>query len=206
MDNSATTQGCPIENIWKPEDYFFWMAVSGTQPFITLDLGNNKIDSILVKAYSSYSYKTLKISTGDKAKGNKWKLLFQDDDMANKMQDGGKYDLTQYDIGKYLKLEFFEFAMQMFSLASIVLYGDSEFLTKEIKQVTIEDIQSMKFKDQDLVQRYIDQLQKDCIAEITRHAMAVSQCAQDTTKGPLSEEWMKLKTLEKEASTKMLYI
>jgi len=201
VDNSPTQQGMPIANIWKPEDHFFWMGQYGTDPYITLDTGNNKVESILVKAYPSYTYKTLKISTGDKPKSkNGWTLLVQDDEMTSKMTDGGTYDLTKYEVKKYIKLEFFEFGMQVFGLSSVKLYGPGEFLDHKESKLSMEDIKNMKFKDQDLVQKYIDQMQKDHIAVITQMAVQASQA-----KPVLGDQWMDLKRKYYDAQGKMLW-
>merc|ERR1712154_513583 len=160
VDSSPTQQGCPLENIWKKEDHFFWMGAYGSDPYLILDLGNNEneLESINIKAYASYIYTTLKISTSNKVKSKNWDILIEDDKMESKMQDGGTYDVSKMDVKKYIKLEFFELKMQMFALSQLKLFGNSEFLIKKEKKLTLEDIKNLGYKDEDIISKFRNEM------------------------------------------------
>eukprot|EP01083_Nonionella_stella_P071755 192927_1 len=191
VDHTASRQGTPIENVFAPEQNF-WMTqpnFGGAKPFLVLDTGNNAVEGILVKAASYIPYSTLRVFTSDKSTSSNWVLLFEDNEMQSKQIDGGTYDLTKYDIKKYIKLQFDGIAMPFFALERVRLYGKGAFLDKIEKKITIEDIKAMEWPDEDMIQKY----QQTLAAEQQQTGASVTMNAQLANAEPLTDEWIKLK-------------
>ena len=147
---------------WKPDGNYQWQNATDNGSFVILDPGNNDVNKILVRAKSKCIYKTLKVSTSDDSQSkDDWNELIKRNDMETKMEEGGIFDLSEYDIQKFLKIEFLDIDGDIasnFQVQEIKLYGDGKFLEKYYPKVTIDDIKNMKYNDQDLVQRYKDQI------------------------------------------------
>eukprot|EP01083_Nonionella_stella_P144853 453004_1 len=193
VDHTPNQQGNPVENVLDPDQTKFWFTqpnVGSGTPFLVIDHGHNAVEGILVKATAFVPFRTLRVLTANNIKSQSWQLLLTDNEMQSKIIDGGTYDLTKYEINRYLKLEFDGIAMPMFALALVQLYGKGAFLDTMEKKVTLEDIKAMQWPDEDTIQKYADKL----FAEQTKMAtIGMMQGPMNQTAEPLTDEWIKLK-------------
>eukprot|EP01084_Bolivina_argentea_P312135 540372_1 len=206
VDSSPSAPNSSTSNIWKQDEYVYWTADEQFDPYLVIDLGNNEVDEIVVVVYPYYPCKVCKISTSDKikSKDSDWVLLYNDNEMESKMENGGRYNISKRH-KSYLKFEFSDMKNKIFALSQLYIFGDSQFLHKEDKviNITIDDIKNMTYIDEDLVSKYKNQQMKQTNKELVKMHEKLKAIENDKAKGKFSTEWnnLRIEELNKQLST-----
>eukprot|EP01084_Bolivina_argentea_P256003 430849_1 len=160
IDHSAVAYAfkqSAIENIFNDSGESFYFDMEDSAGYIIIDTGNNMVEQILLRSFYHYFCTKCQISTSNKSKSkaDEWNILYVDNNyLSNSKGDGNIYNIN----GKheqFIKVEFFNgITNSIYRLRQLKLIGDSEFLEKNEKLITLEDIKIMQHIDHDLVQKY----------------------------------------------------
>eukprot|EP01084_Bolivina_argentea_P266183 451386_1 len=164
--DSTPSPNSPILNLWLSDRKKFWRPQRPQKkaPYhIIIDLGNNDVDYIYIRSHKGSSHKLTKVKTGHNVKGvgKDWKLLHEDDNTMEQIENGVKYDIVCKH-NKYILLSFENYKkMEGFALNRVMVCGDSKYLEKEEKELTEYDLLTTHI-DEDLIAKY-GQQQRDKI-------------------------------------------
>ena len=177
--------------------------------YMIFDLGYNDIDTINVTAAHNHGFNKLKISTCDrkKAKDSEWQMIAEDKTfLKHPIAKGGRYDIKDKH-SNYIKLEFDEIKLQnMVGVSKVKFYGDTEFCSKEEKELALKDLENCH--DDEIIEEYRKQDHKQREQKWGEVTMKMNEYAQEEDpdkSGLLSDKWKADKKLFFETHAEFLY-
>eukprot|EP01084_Bolivina_argentea_P005708 10771_1 len=200
VDNTETSSGFDIKSIWKDGIHPYWqpmIQMKNKEAYLVIDLGNNNVNSLVIKVFYRHPSKICKLYTSDNLKGKhaQWTLLFVDNQVKSKLDKGCRFEVNGKH-KKYVKVVFNEIDSLNFGVSELFVYGKSPFLKEEPKEITWNDINNMddgKINEK-LITQFDKQESKKYSTALALWYNKIRAIEQDPNKGKLSKEWIVAKT------------